>query len=535
MNIHTNIRRLTQLFLVLFVVLSGGLVYWQVVVAKQVTGNLHNSRRCLLNTAPVRGRIFDRNGVLLAESLTSANGGCGYTRHYVDPSLAALIGYFVPGYPATGIEAKYDAYLSGQNGATALGNLVNQTLHRPPLGDDLYLTIDERIQKIADQHFDDAVPIDNSNTFRTDRGSVIITNPHTGEILAMVSRPTFNPNKLVQTLSAGDLSYYNQLAGDHIEQPLIERPLQAIYPPGSTYKTVTLLAGLDSGKTTLNQQFDQQQALGPVVFNGQKIGPDGNNIEGYTHSFPVTTEYGFVHSDNVIFAQVGVNTGFATWMDYNTRFFVGQKIPFDLDVTPSRVLNAQEGNQLANNELAADSFGQGFDVVTPMQMSLFDDAVANNGQLLRPWLVAKILDPSKTPIQTNAPQMLGTPITSQTAAQVRQAMFGVVRCGSGSIVSDLFTSNMGIIGKTGTAQVSNNQSIPAEAWLITQAPYTVTNPDQMPALTIVAMKENGGEGGAAAGPMIAHMYNDIFSQNLVQTQLPPRPDANYCFSTGLLQ
>ncbi|HZR39199.1 MAG TPA: penicillin-binding protein 2 [Ktedonobacteraceae bacterium] len=535
MNINMNIRKLTQLFIVLFVALSGGLVYWQVVVAQQVTGNIHNSRHCLLDNAPVRGRIFDRNGVLLAESITSTNNSsCGYTRRYHDPSLAGLIGYYVSGYAPTGIEAQYNAYLTGQVGATALGNIVNQTLHRPPVGDDIYLTIDERIQKLADQHFDDAIPIDNLNTYRSDRGSVIITNPHTGEILAMVSRPTFDPNKMVQTLSAGDLSYYNQLAADRTEQPLLERPIQAVYPPGSTYKTVTLLAGLDSGKTTLDQQFDQQHALGPIVYNGQKIGPDGNNIEGYTKHFPVTTEYGFVHSDNIIYAQIGVNTGFDTWMEYNKRFYVGQKIPFDLNVTPSHVLPAG-ADTLVDNELAADSFGQGFDAVTPMQMSLFDDAVANDGQLERPMLVSRITDNNKTPIQTYGPQSLGNPVSSQTATQVRQAMFGVVRCGSGSIVTALFNSQRGIIGKTGTAQVSNNMSIAADAWMITQAPYSVTNPGQLPALTIVAMRENGGEGGADVGPMIAHMYNDIFAQNLVQAQQAPAPDGNYCFTTGLLQ
>lgn len=124
-------------------------------------------------------------------------------------------------------------------------------------------------------------------------------------------------------------------------------------------------------------------------------------------------------------------------------------------------------------------------------------------------------------------------MSSQTAAQVRQAMFGVVRCGSGSIVSQLFTSSAGIIGKTGTAELGNN--LPAHSWMITQAPYSVSNPTQLPALTIVAMKENGGEGGATVGPMIASIYNDIFANNYVKTTLPPPPDANYCCQTGLLQ
>ncbi|QBD81263.1 penicillin-binding protein [Ktedonosporobacter rubrisoli] len=533
MNIRPGIRKLAQLFVVFFIAISGGLVYWQVVAAQAVTANVHNGRRCLTNSAPVRGRIFDRNGVLLAESKAEP-GVCGYLRHYYDPSLAGLIGYYIsPLYNSTGIEHQFDDYLSGRMGVTQIDNTVNNLLHRPPVGDDIYLTIDERIQRVAAEHFNDHIPIDNVNTFASDRGSVIVTDPHTGEILAMVSSPGFDPNKLVSSVAHGDLSYYTQLTKDP-HQPMLERPIQATYAPGSTYKALTLMAGLDADKTTLDQPFDRTQALGPVVYNGQKIGPVGNNIQDYTFRFPVTTDYGFTHSDNIIFAQIGVNTGFDTWMDYNKRLYVGSEIPFDLPATVSHVL--KEGQTtLENNELAANAFGQGYDAVTPLQMSLIDNVAANDGQLMRPMLISKIMDTNKAPIKVYNPENLGSPISSQTAQEVRKAMFGVVRCGSGSIVQQLFTSDASIIGKTGTAQVSNDGSIPAHAWMITQAPYSITNTGQLPALTIVAMKENGGDGGDAVGPMIAAMYHDIFANNYVKAQLPPPPPTNYCCSAQLLQ
>jgi penicillin-binding protein A len=531
MNISASIRKLTLLFVMLFVALSAGLVYWQVVAAQQVTGNIHNNRPCLPDSAPVRGRIFDRNGVLLAESIR-ANVGCGYLRKYYEPSLAGLIGYYVPNYPATGVEAQYDDYLSGRLGLTALDNTMNKTLHRPPIGNDIYLTLDVRIQRIVDKDFDTAIPIDGVNSFASNRGSVIVTDPHNGQVLAMLSRPAFDPNKLVNTLSSGDQTYYNQLAKDP-DEPLLERPIQSRYVPGSTYKTMTLLAGLDAGKTTLDQPFDRKQALGPINYNGQNIGPIGNNIEGYTFRFPVSTAYGFAHSDNIIFAQIGVNTGFNTWMDYNKRLYVGSKIPFDLPVVPSTVVpNGQD--TLPDNALAANAFGQGSDFVTPMQMSLIDNVVANNGQLMRPMLVLQATDHNKNPTQTFSSQPLGSQpqFTTQTATGVRQAMYGVVRCGSGSIVNQLFTSNVGIIGKTGTAEVGGGQ--PAHAWMITQAPYNINNPSQLPALTIVAMKENGGEGGATVGPMIAAMYSDIFN-NVMKVQLPAPASPTYCCNTNLLQ
>ncbi len=531
MYIGASIRKLTYLFIVFFTALSLILVYWQVAVADAVTQNRHNGRICSLENSPLRGTIYDRNGVWLAKSVPDPASKCGYRRIYADKSLAGLIGYYIsPTYDMTGIERQYDDYLSGRLTLSTYDNTVNRLLHRSPIGNDLYLTIDERIQKLVDQHFDDPVKVDNDLSFKTDRGSVIVSNPHTGEVLAMLSRPTFDPNKLVQTIQKGDFSYYNQLLSDTVENPLVERPLQSRYPPGSTYKTVTLLAGLDIGKTTLNEEFNEQQALGPIFINGQQIGPEGNNIGG-TKKFPVNTNYGFTHSDNVIFAQIGVHTGLKSWMDYNNRFYVEKKIPFDLPVAVSHVLPTGK-DTMESNELAADAFGQGTDFVTPFQMTLFDNAIANDGELMRPFLVSKIVGPDKQPIQTFGKQSLGHPIKRQTALDAREAMLGVIYCGSGRIVRDLSYS-LGIIGKTGTAQINNTD--PPHGWLVTQAPYSLSNPNQMPALTIVAMKENGGEGGFTDAPMVAGIYTDVIKKGYVKADLPKTPDKNYCLQTGLNQ
>ncbi len=544
MNISNNIRKLTQLFIVFFIALSAVLVYWQAVVAQQVATNIHNSRHCLSDSAPVRGRIFDRNGVLLAESKPS-NAICGYQRYYYVknyPSLAGLIGYYIsPLYGSSGIERQYDNYLSGRVGVTALNNYVNQTLHRPPVGDDIYLTIDVRMQALLDKYFDQAAPpADGFYIFKTDRGSAIIANPHTGEILAMLSRPTFDPNRI----ASGDLKYFNSLEKDP-EQPLLERPLQSTYIPGSTYKTMTLQAGLDSGSAHLDDPFyndhdpNHPQALGPVTIGTgnetEVFGPNGNNLEPYTHTFPVALRYGYTHSDNIMFAQVGAKMGASTWLDYNSRFYVGKKIPFDLPVKVSTVAPAN-GQPLKLNQLAENSFGQGIDSITPLQMTMIDNAIANNGVLMRPSLVLKIVDPSGAIVMSSSPQSLGTPISDNTASQMRDAMYGVVQCGSGkfgptpSLAPELDTSPWAIIAKTGTGEVPkvNGHTVGAEGWLLTQAPY------QNPQLTIVAMKENVGEGGSAVGPMVTRTYNDIFSK-IMKIPTSPPVDPNYCFTTGLLQ
>jgi penicillin-binding protein A len=557
--------------MVFFIAASAGLVYWQVVVAQQVTSatsdrQLTRGRHCLADSTPKRGNIYDRNGVLLAYSelipanTTNPNVGnlCIYQRVYKYPSLAPLIGYYISPlicsespYCSSGIEKQFDDYLSGRVGITGLNNAVNQILHVPPVGDNIYLTIDVRVQNIVDKYFDEEAahtPTDTS-VFDTHTGSVIVTDPSTGEILAMESRPSFDPNRL----ASGDFGYLQQLLSDP-QQPLLNRAIDSCYVPGSTYKTMTLMAALDSGKFTLDSPFyndgdpTHMQAIGPVRLGSgndtETFGPVGNNIQGYTYTFPVTLRYGYSHSDNIIFAQVGANTGVDTWLSYNHAFYVDKQIPFDLPVKVSTVTpqsqknlcqyNAPPETSLSVKQLAENSFGQGVDYITPLQMSLFDNAAANNGQLMRPTLIRKIVDPSGSVIRSFSPTSLGTPISQTTATLVRDAMYGVVACGSGSLIRVQLSypySRWSVIGKTGTGEV--NGTVPAQSWFITAAPYQYQS-GGIPRLTIVAMKEHGGEGAYANGPMLRDIYQAIFTQ-VYPISVPPAPDPNFCYNSGLLQ
>jgi len=640
-NISGNIRRLTNIFLILFVALSGGLVYWQVVVAQQVTSNpaLDYTRQCTSESAPLRGNIYDRNGVLLAYSVKSDLPGlCGYKRVYTAAAqgLEGLIGYYIsPLFTSTGIENTFNSYLDGQNGITGLDNTLNNLLHVPPQGDNIYLTIDSRIEHILVQNFPIEAPIDNNETFATDRGSVIVSDPKTGEILGILSEPGYDPNCVVyctlDTLRTDLLAKnYNQNTFDaktgqydrppllpcpgacsmqafqaalessqvqqilqnqgvngtgsncedqndcnliylaflnvDQEQPLVFRPTQDCYPPGSTYKTMTLMATLDSGTLGLNDQVfynDPQthpypqhlQAEGPITVRGpngetEQFTPAESNILGYTFHFPVSLAYGYSHSDNVIFAEAGVKTGATTWLKYNHAMYIDQKIPFDLPVKVSTVTpqssqnlcsyNPQTDTNLTVPNLAEDSFGQGTDFVTPLQMMLIDNVAADNGQMMKPAVIQKIVDPkNQSVLYSFNPQSLGQPISATTAEGVRDAMYGVNQCGSGSLsrvkLSYGYTP-WSVIGKTGTAQFSGEtRGEGGDSWYITQAPY-VYQSGQIPALTITAMKEAGGEGAYANGPMLNQDYNQIFTQIMkIPIPAPPPDGFNFCTDTGFLQ
>lgn len=587
MNISSSIRRLTYLFIILFVGLSAGLVYWQVVVAQQVASNTFStfSRQCRTDNAPIRGRIFDRNGVLLAYSIPNTKNPtlCGYQRVYTPAaqSLEGVVGYYIsPLFGSSGIENKYNDYLNGQVGSTGLNNTIKKILHSPPVGDDIYLTIDSRIQKILNQSFDITVPVDGITVFQPKGGSIIVSDPHTGEILAMLSRPGYDANCIVSCTLAQlrsdfaakgydanaidpnceqnfscNLIYFNQLEKDP-SQPLLERPIDSCYIPGSTYKTMTLMAGLDSGSSHLDDKYYNfngfnppqfPQAIGPVKigdgFNKETFGPAGNNITGYTFTFPVNLLYGYTHSDNIIFAQAGAKAGVNTWLNYNHALYVEKQIPFDLPVHVSTVtpqkqlcpLNPPAQTSTDLKQVAENAFGQGVDFITPLQMALINNTVANNGHLMRPTLIYKIVDQNQTILQSFNPIELGTPISDTTASQVRDAMYGVVQCGSGSLAPVHLTgSKWYIIGKTGTGQVDNTGKTPAQSWFITQAPY-VFQSNQVPRITIVAMKEHAGEGAFANGPMLRTIYDRIFTEVLKDVPQSPAPDPNFCFNTGLLQ
>ncbi|GHO46480.1 penicillin-binding transpeptidase domain-containing protein [Ktedonospora formicarum] len=533
MYIEKHIRRLMQLFMVIFIATSAGLVYWQVIVANQVTANDRNQRRCLSYNMPERGRIFDRNGVLLADSRPDPNACGGYVRHYYEPSLAGLIGYYPgPNFPSLGLEAAYDDYLSGLIGLTSLDNQVNKTLHRAPVGDDLYLSIDVRIQRLVAQHFKDPIHIDSYNTFSTNRGSIIVMDPQTGQTLAMLSSPGYDPNKMVQTLSKNDQSYFERMTGD-ANQPLLFRPTQGLYAPGSTYKTMTLLAGIDSGTTSLERVYDPLYTHGPVVLGQHTLERHLSNLDPFTKDYHVSTNYGFAHSDNILFAKIGVDMGVDKWLEYNKRFYVGQSIPFDLPIAKSSV--TRPDGTLEENMLVDNVFGQGVDFTTPMQIEMINNIAANNGQLMQPSLVSKIASRDGSPVQTFEPRKLGEQQVSQQAARdTRKAMFGVDQCGSGSLDGvDLNKSPWNIIAKTGSAELGGGK--PAHSWLMTQAPYDWQHPEKLPALSILAMKENGGEGGYAVGPIVASIYNDIFNKGYVKADRPISASSSYCCTAKLLQ
>ena len=513
MNMNVTIRRLMSVFTLLFLLISGVAAYVQVSNQAFLGGPVlaqgdYDPRRCPPFDAPLRGKIFDRNGVLLAESVPDSTATCGYRRKYYDPSLSPLIGYFSYRFGTAGIESAYNTALSGVNQNSPWGtpnpagevdDLQNKILHQPRSGQDIYLTIDEKLQQQANKLYDTHA---NGNVCQpagsNPPGSLIITDPRNGEILAMVSRPFYDPNKI------DDPNYFQQLQAAP-DKPLLNHATQALYAPGSTFKTVTMVGALESDPNALQQTYTQDEAVNYVV-NGQPFRWD-DFINGYPPNlqFPITMEDGYAYSDNIIFAREAVKLGADKWLATVRKFGIQtpgvdvEPVPFDAPYAPSAAYLAKTNGKptdFSPNLLAESGFGQGQLLISPLTMAEVTGAVAADGNLYVPHVVMQAKPKVGGPF-TQDPQLYsgGQIFSPDTAAKVRHAMWSVSSYGTGSTVSHngihLADSPVKEGGKTGTAQLESG--LP-HTWWISLAPDDAAPGGGPAQLVITVMKEHSKEG-----------------------------------------
>nr|MBA3825339.1 hypothetical protein [Ktedonobacterales bacterium] len=332
-------RQLLNFFLVIFVLVTGYLVYWQLfwptsaAAQGQDQNDYLSHKPCIPSEIPQRGNIFDRNGVLLAWSVPDDKSPCGWQRRYATdkhPSISSFLGYFSGTYGMTGMERYYNDQLAG-NVAPATFNDAsqqwwNQTLHQPIYGQDLYLSIDVRIQDQVDKVFENDLGTA-QKCGGTQAGAIIVSDPQTGQVLAMDSRPYFNGNTIGDTTASTDPNftkgalYWKKVSTDPCA-PLINRAVAGQYAPGSVFKTVTLLGALDSGQFNIHSTFTQDEATS-VVVDGFHINADPVNEFRNTPqppTFPMDLAHAYAYSDNVVFARLGVAMGADNWVNFAKRF-----------------------------------------------------------------------------------------------------------------------------------------------------------------------------------------------------------------------
>ncbi|MDA8223762.1 penicillin-binding transpeptidase domain-containing protein [Desulfosporosinus sp.] len=461
-----------------FFILSLGLVYWQVVRADTLLQNPANRRLILMESRVTRGGIFDRNGEIIAQ--TQILNGKKVRVYPKGEMFEPALGYSSLKLGASGLEANLADWLLGIKNATPT-QAVQQLFALPRQGDDVVLTLDSRLQSIA------------YDALKGKMGAAVALDPRTGEVLAMVSQPSFNPTNLDQ--------HWNEIISQEEKRPLGEkqRPLEhryfSLFPPGSTMKVVTSAALFRSGINTT----DLYQCQGSTLINGQVIREQNDKAHGW-----VNYNMALAESCNTYFATFGVHAGDQTFLSVVKGFGFGQKIPFELSLPRSSITQeAKNPSSLNTNLLAASTFGQGEVLVSPFHMALMTAGIANHGVIMTPHLVERVLDPSQDILFQQKPQPWLTALSKEEADKITSAMVTAVTEGTAAPGA---LPKVQVAGKTGSAEPGGN--------VLTHAWYIAFAPAEEPQIAVAVIVENGGTGGGNAAPIARQIIQEALNQKV---------------------
>ncbi len=465
------IVRLYGLVILMFALLIGFTSRWAVFSAASLRDNPLNKRSEIAQQHIQRGPITADDGLVLARSVRGTDGL--YSRRYpADGLFAHAVGYSGLLIGQSGLEQSYNSYLNGQT-STGLTAILDQLQGKRPQGDSVDTSLDPNAQRVA------------LRDLAGQPGAVVALDPHTGAIKVFASVPGFDP----ATLSPATLA---RLDRENTLAPLVDRVTQAGYPPGSTFKVVTDIAALDSGRFTPTSVLNGDS---PKVISGVPLINDGNQSFGN-----ITLTDALTFSVNTVWAQVGVQLGKPTMAHYMNRLGFDRQPPIDL---PSSEVRASGEYFTVNGrtrlvpptsplvDVGRMAFGQDHLEVTPLQMAMVAAAVANGGIVVAPHLVDRVINPDGQTVHSGGTQVIDRAMSPQTAAQVGTMMAQVVKEGTGTAAA---LAGIQVAGKTGTAQTSTPGE--SQVWFIAFAPL------QDPRYAIaVTVERSTGQGGTVAAPI----------------------------------
>ncbi len=447
-RLETRAHELGLAVLAGFAGLSLALGYWQVARADLLNDPAVAGERLRSEEARVhRGRILDRDGEVLAETEIGPDGEP--RRVYTAPGAVHVLGFTSPRVGAAGVEAVASDRLMGQRASTPHDTWLD-LLNEPRSGEDVQLTIDADLQAVASAALEGAT------------GAVIALDPTTGEILAMASSPTFNPN-------------FSPEEWDHLREdaasPLLNRATLGLYPPGSTFKTVTLAAALEAG---LVEPDSPASCPSEIFIDGVRIvnenEPPGRRTQ--------TVADAYAYSCNTFFAQLGIEVGAERLREMAEALGMTDAPPLALPTSEGR-LATTEGFLETAAGLAASAFGQGELQFSPLHLALVTAAIANDGVVPQPRLFLH-----------EEPSEWRRAMSPETARELAEVMEHGVEVGWASTVA---IPGVRVGGKTGSAEVISEEA--PHALFIAYAPI------EAPQIAVVVIKERAGSGSQQAGPV----------------------------------
>lgn len=454
-NIARHIRIVAICFLGLFTFLFAYVSYLHVYQGEFLAGHALNRRNAEIAKKIPRGQILDRHGIKLSYSEKEDDH---YIRQYpYAAAFAHVIGYDSPIYGRAGLEGSFNSYLTGVSNPEYRLGPISQ-LWQPKAGNSIMLTFDAELQKEA------------YRALGQYKGAVVVIAPKTGEVLAMVSKPSFDPNSIDED--------WKTISG-RVDSPLLNRAVQGLYPPGSVIKTMVAESALSEKISTLKTIYTCEGSL--------KIGRDYTLPEasGKAHG-KLDLEEALTVSCNVTFGKLALELGRSRMARMFERYGFQKAIGSEFQELESHV---PDFSKLTDGELAQTGIGQGPLLTTPMRMAMIAAAYANKGTILKPYMVSKVFSPDGSILEKYTPEVWLSPAEPAISGMVGKMMETVVAEGTGT---GAYIKGIRVAGKTGTAENSQGQ---AHAWFIGFAP--ANNPE----VAIAVIVENAGAGGLVAAPI----------------------------------
>lgn len=480
---NTALRHVWIAVVALFILVFGALSYIQFFAAKDLNSNPLNTRQLYKNFDLARGPILvDGNPV--AESVAS-HDQFDYQRTYADPKLYShLTGFYSLTYGANMLEGVMDDELTGQSDSQFYKRMVNLLTGQADEGASVELTIDPKLQKTAYDLIPDG-----------QQGTIIVSEPKTGNILAMVSKPSYDTNLLAVHSGAKASANMAELLKTPGLSPNVNPAIGHLIAPGSSFKILDLVAGLESGKYNLDDEYDNPESM---LLPGTKT-PLPNFVEGICSNKP-RAKLAFIvaQSCNTPFVAMSQAVGQDALRDVTERFGFGQPLAIPLRVTPSEFptdMNAAE--------LGLASIGQFNVKATPLQMNMVAMGIANDGVIMKPNLIKQVTAPDLSVLSQPKPEEFSTATTKEVADDVTELMRGPLDGGT-AYQADI--PGLDIAAKTGTAQIGKTGKV--NSWITGFAPAD----DPQVAVTIVIEKTDYETGHNLTSPNLKKILEAVFNK-----------------------
>jgi peptidoglycan glycosyltransferase len=484
------IRTMAVACMVLFLAMLLNVTYLQYFQAGELNDRNDNRRVRDAEFSRQRGPVLVA-GSSVAESVPSEDQ-YKYQRRYPQPfKYAHLTGFFSYIYGASGVESNQNQILSGSDPRLFVNRLVDTVSNTQPEGGSVSLTIDPAAQTAA---YDGIQALG-----RDTQAAVVALEPSTGRVLAMTSNPTYDPNLLASHDLDGVESTWDRLVGAP-RKPMVNRAVQEIYPPGSTFKLVTAAAALESGGYDADTQVQGTATLDLPQTDRTLPNSNGSDCGGAT----VTLTQALMVSCNVAFGAIGLELGDGPLREVAERFGFGQRFLTGLGGQAVSVFPAAPDPP----QTALSAIGQ-FEVsASPLQMALVTATIANNGQGMVPYLVDEVRAPDLSVLDKTSPdEMPERAISSSSARTLTQMMVEVVDRGTGSTAQ---IPDIKVAGKTGTAQSAAERS--PYAWFVSFAPA------DDPEVAVAVLVQDAGvardaiSGSGLAAPIAKSVMEAVINQ-----------------------